>query len=134
MTDYWNSIVDCFCDVIKKHPRLVCNHDVSKAWIEEYLAFYAINGGLFLSFVDGCLCGLMTMHPGTKDQDFVWDKADDGFTVSMLWAKSKKALRDLMRQGFLRFPSKRFFACRDGHVIELTERKLTRLLNYGQKA
>lgn len=134
LIDRWSEIVDCFCGVLKKHPRLVCNHSVSRDWVEEYLAFYAVNGGLFLSFVGNTLCGLMTMHPGAKDQDFEWDSDQEGFTVSMLWAESKKALRDLMIQGFLKFKCKKVFACRDGHVVEMPSKKLTRLLNYGQKA
>lgn len=129
----WDNFVEFVCEKIKQHPRLACFCDaITKDNVENYLAFYALNGGLFVCSNSECLTGVMTVHPGKKDLDWSWDDCDGTYTVNMVWAVDKAALSNLTVQGFSRFPAKHVFACRDNKLIELTPKTIKRVFTYGK--
>lgn len=129
LLEEWDCFVDLFLQKVKDHPRLWVG-EISRNEAESYLSFYCLNGGLFIESTQNELCGIMTMHPGSKDCDWVWDAKSDCYTVNICWAKHKKALKSLMFNGLNRFLPKAVYYTRGGRVFHLTPKKVERLAKY----
>jgi hypothetical protein len=128
----WERLIDTLVEQFEINPRLTCLKKATKSQVERYLDFYAIHGGLFTAEKDREIKGFMTVHPGKKDLDWIWDQKQDTFTVNMVWADSKKALSSLIFQALRCYPVKNWFACRDGRLTELNPKKVERILSYGK--
>lgn len=131
LVSQWDCLVDLFLKKIEEHPRL-WNGEISRDQAESYLSFYGLNGGLFVDSNQNELCGLMTVHPGSKDCDWNWDAKSDCCTVHLCWAKHKEALKSLMFNGLKRFLPKAVYYIRDGCIFHLTPKKVERLAKYGR--
>jgi hypothetical protein len=130
LLEEWDCFVDFFLQKVKEHPRL-WNAPLSRKDADSYLAFYGINGGLFLEIDEDGLSAFMTMHPGIKDCDWVWNKNEEEYTVHVCWAKHKEALKAIMLAGLKRLMPKGLHYTRDGCIFSLTPKKIERLSRYG---
>lgn len=131
MIHVWNRIVDAFYQQTSSNKRLCpAKTPPSRDEIEEYLAFYALNGGLFTVSDKDEVIGIMTVHPGKKEFDKTWCDSKE-FTIHMVWSKTKRALHRMMIQGFSRMSPEKVWYCRDGQIRELSNKKVERMFKYG---
>lgn len=127
----WELLIEEFLKKIKEYPKL-WKDSLSKDQAEEYLAFYGLNGGLFVESDENGLCGLMTVHPGSGDFNWTWNDAAKECTVHVCWAKHKKALNRLMLKGLMKFKPETIFYIKNDCRFSLTPKKVERLTKYGR--
>jgi hypothetical protein len=101
----------------------------------DYLGFYALNNGLFWSEQDGQIVGVSTAHPGKKDIDWTWEESNGIWTAHLVWADNTQAHAEVLRHFFesRNEPVVELWTWRKNRPVELTTKKLERILSYGRR-
>ena len=129
----YERIIDSVYEKSKYHFNMLGNAD--KSTVAEYIGFYALHGGLFWSEQDGEIRGVSTAHPRKKDFDWTWGCSDGIWTAHLVWADNHEAHSEILGQ-FLKQqtePVRELWTWRKGGPVELTRRKLERILSYGRR-
>lgn len=133
--DLFERIIDAVYEK-SKHSSDMEIGDGTKHNCTEYLAFYALNKGLFWSEQNGKICGVSTAHPGCCDFSWTYPQPANGvWTAHLVWAENIQAHAEVLKQ-FLSEqsePVKELWAWRKTGPSQLTKQKLNRLFSYGKR-
>lgn len=132
--------IDLFDKIIEAVYAKSLNHlkmlgHITKKECADYLGFYGINGGLFWSEQDGQIVGVSTAHPGKKNIDWTWEESNGIWTAHLVWADNARAHAEVL-QHFLESrnePVVELWTWRKNRPVELTTKKLERILSYGRR-
>lgn len=108
---------------------------VTRDECSDYIGFYALNNGLFWSEQDGQIVGVSTAHPGKKNIDWIWEKPTGIWTAHLVWAENTRAHAEVLQHFFesRAEPVIELWTWRKNRAVELTTKKLERILSYGRK-
>jgi hypothetical protein len=101
----------------------------------KYIGFYAFHNGLYWSEQDGIICGISTAHPQKSEFDWTWRKPNGIWTAHLVWADNTKSHAEVL-SNFLesqKQPVRQLWTWRKNRHIELTAKKLERILSYGRR-
>ena len=127
----WKQLVDTLYEQCRNHIQLL--GQVSRDDVDGYLSFYGVHDSIYIAKREGVICGIATAHPGVSDFNWKWRKPNGIWTIHMAWANRPEAVVEMFNQGFIRkSPIEQLWAWRHDHAVQITARKLERLL-YGRR-
>jgi hypothetical protein len=127
----WKQLVDTLYDACLNNIKLL--GQLSRDDVDGYLSFYGVHDAIYVSKKGKDIVGIATTHPGVGDFNWKWRRTDGTWTIHLAWSKQAHAVPDMFNQFFERkSPIKQVWAWRQDHAVQITPRKLERLL-YGRK-
>lgn len=127
----WEQLVETLYEQCRNHIQLL--GQVSRDDVDGYLSFYGVHDSIYIAKRKGVICGIATAHPGVSDFNWKWRKPNGIWTIHMAWASEPEAVVEMFNQGFIRkSPIEQLWAWRHDHAVQITARKLERLL-YGRR-
>lgn len=130
--DLWSKIVDAVHEKSMYHFNML--GAVDRDTCAEYLAFYALHGGMYWSERGGEIQGVATAHPNKRDFDWKWSPEDGIWTAHLVWSNGPKSHVELLTK-FLnhRKHVKQLWAWRRQEATLLDPHKIERILSYGRR-
>ena len=127
----WEQLVDTLYEQTRNHLKLL--GQVSRDDVDGYLSFYGVHDSIYVARQDGAITGISTVHPGVSDFNWRWRKPNGVWTIHLAWSEKPEAVPEMFNQFFQRKqPIEQVWAWRKNHAIQVTPRKLERLL-YGRR-
>lgn len=126
----WEQVIDTLYEQCLNNFKLL--GQVSRDDVDGYLSFYGVHGGIWIAKKDDKITGIATTHPGVSDFNWKWRKPNGIWTIHLAWSSEPSAVPEMFFQFFDRNQVTQAWAWRHDHAIEITPRKLERLL-YGRK-
>ena len=127
----WEQLVDTLYEQSCNHIKLL--GQVSKDYVDSYLSVYGVHDSIYIAKRDGKITGIATAHPGVSDFNWKWRKPNKTWTIHLAWASEPEAVVEMFNQGFARkSPIEQLWAWRYDHAVQITPKKLERLL-YGRR-
>jgi hypothetical protein len=127
----WEQLVDTLYEQCLRNLKLL--GPVSRDDVDGYLSFYGVHDSIYVARRDGIITGIATTHPGVSDFNWKWRKPDGTWTIHLAWSSEPSAVPEMFRQFFeCKSPINQVWAWRHDHAVQISPRKLERLL-YGRK-
>lgn len=133
--DLFERIIDAVYEKSKTNPKMEIG-DGTKHNCAEYIAFYALNKGLFWSEQNGKISGVCTAHPSSSDFSWTWPSDKNGvWTFHLVWADNVNAHIEILKHFFSQQSKSvtQLWAWRNNSLVELTPKKIKRILKYGKR-
>jgi len=127
----WEQVIDTLYEQCLHNLKLL--GQVSRDDVDGYLSFYGVHDSIYIARRDGIITGIATTHPGVSDFNWKWRKPNGIWTIHMAWSSEPSAVLEMFNQGFARkSPITQLWAWKYDHAVQITPRKLERLL-YGRR-
>lgn len=127
----WEQCIDTLYEQCLNNFKLL--GQVSRDDVDGYLSFYGVHDSLYIAKHNGIISGIATAHPGVSDFNWKWRKPNGVWTIHLAWTGHPSAVAEMFQQGFTRkSPITQLWAWRQDHAVQITSRKLERLL-YGRR-
>ena len=127
----WEQIIDTLYEQCLNNFKLL--GQVSRNDVDGYLSFYGVHDSIYVAKRNGVITGIATTHPGVSDFNWKWRKPNGIWTIHMAWSSEPSAVLEMFNQGFARkSPITQLWAWKYDHAVQITPRKLERLL-YGRR-
>ena len=130
----WEQVIDTLYEQCLNNFKLL--GQVSRDDVDGYLSFYGVHDGIYIVKRNGVVTGITTTHPGVSDFNWKWRKPNGIWTIHLAWAGEPSAVPEMFGQIFKRNQVAQLWAWRRDHAIQLTPKKIERLLygrNFWQK-
>jgi hypothetical protein len=126
----WDQVIDTLYEQCLNNFKLL--GQVSRDDVDGYLSFYGVHRGVWIAKKDGKITGIATTHPGVSDFNWKWRKPNGIWTIHLAWSSEPSAVPEMFRQFLERKLVTQIWAWRQDHAIQITPKKLERLL-YGRR-